>query len=324
MRVVVYGAGGVGGSIGAGLHRSGQEVLLIARGAHGAAMQSGGLRLVRPEGTEILRIPVVTSPGEVAWRADDVVLLTMKSQHTQAALMELKTAHPDALVVCAQNGVANERMAASVFRRVMGMVVNLPAMHLVPGEVITHAVGKGGILDCGLYPEGVDAVVESLAAGLEKAGFSARPDAHVMRWKYAKLLTNLINTAQALIGDVPALAVVTRAARREALACYQACGIQCASPEEVKARHRDTYRMGDIPGMPRSGGSTWQSLARGTGNVESDFLNGEIVLLGQQAGIDTPINSGLLEIMHEAMTAGVAAGGYDAQRLLDRLGLTAS
>ena len=58
----------------------------------------------------------------------------------------------------------------------------------------------------------------------------------------------------------------------------------------------------------RGGGSTWQSLARGTGNVESEYLNGEIERLGRQAGIETPVNSGLLAIMREAMADGVAAG----------------
>ena len=65
-------------------------------------------------------------------------------------------------------------------------------------------------------------------------------------------------------------------------------------------------------------------LARGTGNVESEYLNGEIERLGRQAGIDTPVNSGLLAIMREAMADGVAAGGYGEQRLLHRLGIAAS
>ncbi len=295
---------------------------MIAPGAHLAAMQTNGLRLIRPEGEERLKIPVVASPGDVDWRNDDVVLLTMKTQQTAAALADLKVANPDAVVVCAQNGVANERMTAEMFRQVFGIVVNLPAMHLVPGEVITHAVGKGGILDCGIYPLGIDSTVERIAFASEKAGFSARPDPAVMRWKYAKLLTNLVNTAQALIGDVPAFVDIVQAARREAVACYEACGVDFASASEVKERNRNVYQMGNIPGISRSGGSTWQSLARGTGNVESDYLNGEIVRLGAQAGIPTPINATLLTVMNEAMASGVAAGAYGEQQLLARLGLT--
>lgn len=321
MRFIVYGAGGVGGCIGAGLREAGRDVLLIARGAHREAMQRSGLRVVSPTGVRNVDIPVVGAPSEVDWQQDDVVLLTMKGQHTQDALRALAKVNPQARVVCAQNGVANERMAASMFADVVAMVVNLPAMHLRPGEVITHAVGRGGVLDCGLYPTGVDDLVIAMCVALEDGGFSARPDTNVMRWKYAKLLTNLVNTAQALLGESGEVANIARAARREAIACYTAHGIECATVDEIRERQEDTYRMGEIPGVPRSGGSTWQSLARGTGNAESDFLNGEIERLGAQAGITTPVNSGLLRAMREALEEGVAAGTFPPQRLLTMLEL---
>ncbi len=321
MRFIVFGAGGVGGCIGAGLHESGRDVVLIARGAHGQAMQQSGLSIVSPAGVRNVVIPVVETPADINWQTDDVVLLTMKGQHTLDALRLLARVRPGARIVCAQNGVANERMAAGLFSCVVAMVVNLPAMHLRPGEVITHAVGRGGVLDCGLFPAGVDDLVVSVCAALEDGGFSARPDAQVMRWKYAKLLTNLVNTAQALLGEGDTVVSIARAARREAVACYAAHGIDCATVDEIRERQQNTYRMGDIPGIPRSGGSTWQSLARGTGNAESEFLNGEIERLGAQAGIATPVNSGLVRAMREALQEGIPAGGFPTHRLLAMLGL---
>lgn len=321
MRFIVFGAGGVGGCIGAGLREANHDVVLIARGAHREAMQRSGLSIISPAGVRKVDIPVVEAPSEIDWQHDDVVLLTMKGQHTHDALRALVKVNPQARVVCAQNGVANERMAASMFSGVVGMVVNLPAMHLRPGEVITHAVGRGGVLDCGLFPTGVDELVVSLCVALEDGGFSARPDTNVMRWKYGKLLTNLVNTAQALLGEHEEIANIARAARREAVACYAAHGIECATVEEIRTRQEDTYRMGEIPGTPRSGGSTWQSLARETGNSESDFLNGEIERLGAQAGLATPVNSGLVRAMHEALEEGVAAGSFPLQRLLTMVGL---
>lgn len=321
MRFIVFGAGGVGGCIGAGLREANHDVVLIARGAHREAIQRSGLSIVSPAGVRRVDIPVVGEPSEIDWRLDDVVLLTMKGQHTHDALRALVKVNPQARVVCAQNGVANERLAANMFSGVVGMVVNLPAMHLRPGEVITHAVGRGGVLDCGLFPTGVDELVVSTCVALEAGGFSARPDTNVMRWKYAKLLTNLVNTAQALLGDHEEIAKIARAARREAVACYAAHGIECATVDEIRTRQEDTYRMGDIPGIPRSGGSTWQSLARGTGNSEAEFLNGEIERLGAQAGIPTPVNSGLVRAMHEALAESVAAGSFPLQRLLTMVGL---
>ena len=116
MRFIIYGPGGVGGTIAARLHLGGAEVLLIGRGDHARAIQSRGLRFVAPEGERLLRIPTVQDPGEVAWRATDMVLLAMKSQHTAAALDDLVAAAPEDIgVVCGQNGVANERMALRRF-----------------------------------------------------------------------------------------------------------------------------------------------------------------------------------------------------------------
>ncbi|WUJ19490.1 hypothetical protein OHS70_07955 [Streptomyces sp. NBC_00390] len=55
----------------------------------------------------------------------------------------------------------------------------------------------------------------------------------------------------------------------------------------------------------RTGGSTWQSLVRGTGSIETDHLNGEMVLLGRQQGVPTPVN----EVLHSAPRARAHASG---------------
>jgi 2-dehydropantoate 2-reductase len=125
---------------------------------------------------------------------------------------------------------------------------------------------------------------------LTRAGFSARPDPAVMRQKYAKLLMNLNNALQAATDMAEGSADIARALRDEALACYAAAGIASASADEVKARRADGVRYVNIEGHSRHGGSTWQSLARGTGDVETDYLNGEIVLLGRRHAVPTPVN----------------------------------
>ena len=88
-RYIVYGAGGIGASLGAQLHRVGREVVLIARGAQLAALREMGLEYVTPEGRERLALPVVGHPGEVDFRAGDAVILAMKTQHSLAAIEAL-------------------------------------------------------------------------------------------------------------------------------------------------------------------------------------------------------------------------------------------
>jgi 2-dehydropantoate 2-reductase len=290
MRFVIYGAGGVGGTIGARLHLQGFSVVLIARGGHGEALQQHGMRFIAPEGEQTLAIPTVLHPGEITFQTDDVVLLTMKSQHTAGALEDLLCADPgDIAVVCAQNGVANERMALRRFARVYGMLINLPAQHLVPGEVLSFGSGKSGILDTGRFPRGTDDIAVAVCAALSASGFVAEPDANIMRKKYAKLILNLGNSLEAATNraDVGAIARLLKA---EALACYDAAGIECAEFREIDTRARKAYEFVELPGHSRFGGSTWQSVERGTRNVETDYMNGEIVQLGRTYGVPTPAN----------------------------------
>jgi 2-dehydropantoate 2-reductase len=292
MRYIIFGAGGIGGTIGARLHMHGHAVTLIARGAHGKRLSEVGMEFVTVDGREQLRIPTVDHPSKLDIEPDDAVILAMKSQHTETALEDLRQCtQPTQRVVCAQNGVANERMALRRFENVYGMVVNLPALYLQPGQIITHAQGHGGILDTGRYPAGTDAWCIDLAAVLTGSGFSAEPRQAIMRQKYAKLLMNLGNAPQALFAEDQDLRELLRLLKHEAVSCFDAAGIDCASRDETSARSAGVYTMGQIEGVPRTGGSSWQSMMRGTGNIETDFLNGEIVLLGRLHGVPTPLNA---------------------------------
>ena len=312
MRFIIYGAGGIGGTIGARLFQQGNDVVLIARGEHGRVLERDGLELAAPDGRVRLPIPAVSHPREIRFTVDDVVILAMKSQHTLGALEDLLACAPgDVAVVCAQNGVANERMALRRFRRVYAMLVHLPALHLEPGVVVTHASGRGGILDAGRYPSGVDDTCRTLTGALTEAGFSARPDPAVMRLKYAKLLMNLNNALQAATELSSGAREISRMLKHEALACFAAAGIDCATVEDVQSRHEGVYRMVDVPGHPRGGGSSWQSIARGTGNIETDYLNGEVVLLGRLHGIPTPANEVCQRLARRMVNEGLGVGAFD-------------
>ena len=218
MRYVIYGAGAIGGTLGARLFRSGADVLLIARGPHLEAIRSDGLRFVSATIDERLPIPAVGQPSEASLGGDDAVVLCMKGQHTEEAVLALAAVAPSTIpVVCCQNGVANERMALRRFSNVYGMVAWLPANHLTPGEVVSFADGPGGWLDAGRYPGGVDGTIEEITAGLTNAGFSSQPDPAIMRQKYTKLLSNLGNAVGAVIEE--GATEIGNLIRDEALAC---------------------------------------------------------------------------------------------------------
>jgi len=320
VRFVVLGAGAVGGTIGGLLADSGHDVVLLARGVHAAALRERGLRLATPQRVVQVRVPVIERPADLSLADDDVLVLTTKSHQTLDVLEGLP--RRDLPIVCAQNGVANERMALRRCAAVYGMVVMLPAVFLSPGEVDAQGTPYSGLLDVGRYPTGVDDVAGAVANALSASGFVSQPVPDVMRWKYAKLLRNLGNALEALCGndlDPDATAVVRdlhARAREEAESCFRAAGIAWASDEEWVARRRKQVEWAPVEGRSRSGGSTWQSLVRGADALEGDYLNGEIVLLGRVHGIPTPVNALLQEQARQAARSGQAPGAMRPQDLL--------
>jgi 2-dehydropantoate 2-reductase len=323
MRIVIYGAGGVGGVIGGRLFQHadahGCAVTLVARGAHFEAIRDRGLMLNDPGGSVTLPIPVVDRIDAVELESDDVVILTMKSHDTAAAIDALVTHAPTGVgVACAQNGVDNERQALRCFERVYGICVMLPAVLMEPGVVDASGWPLNAILDVGCYPFGMDATAERLAAAFEASGLASRADAGVMRLKYAKLLMNLANSLDALVPDARAGSLYKRA-RREAEECFDAAGIEYATTEEDRARRTGVMEQTAIAGRKRTGGSTWQSLARGADRTEVDFLNGEVVLLGRIYGIPTPVNAMLQDAMRRAAAEGVVPRSLTVEELESRL-----
>jgi 2-dehydropantoate 2-reductase len=315
VRFVIYGAGAIGGAIGGRLFQHGHDVELIARGAHYEAMRDRGLRLVDPGGEVTLPVPVADRPGSLD--EGDVVILAMKTQDTESALRALvEGAPPGIAIVCAQNGVENERLALRHFAHVYAMCVMCPATHLEPGLVLASSTPVTGLLDLGCYPSGVDDRARDIAAALEKSTFESVPRTDIMRWKYTKLLMNLGNSAEALCGQVDGLGEIVKRARSEGAAVLRAAGIDAASREEDQERRGNRMQMKPIAGAPRGGGSSWQSLQRGTGHIETDYLNGEIVMLGRLHGIDTPVNALLQRLANDAARKGVRPGSITPAEIL--------
>jgi 2-dehydropantoate 2-reductase len=321
MRIVVYGAGAIGGVLGARLFENGHDVILIARGAHYEAMRDQGLRVETPVGDSVIKVPVVDSPAHIDWSDGDVVVLAMKTQDTVEALGALEDAGArGAPVVCAQNGVESERMALRVSASVYGICVMCPAAHLRPGVVQAFSLPSPGILDVGRYPTGSDTVAESLAAAFRSATFHGERRPDIMRWKYTKLLMNLGNAAEALAGPAARGSEIARRARAEGIATLHAAGIDFVSDEDFIERRGDLISPKPIGGGPRPGGSSWQSLERATGRIEADYLNGEIALLGRLHGVATPANDVLQRLANDAARRGQRPGSVSADDLLAAIG----
>ncbi len=318
MEYVVYGAGAVGGVIGAHLHRAGSTVTLVARGEHLSAVRRDGLRLDTAEGVLTVRAPATDTAADVAWTPETVVLLCVKSHQTLGALDDLVSAAPPGTpVVCVQNGVSNEREVLRRFASTYGVCVMLPCTHLEPGLVVQKCHPTPGILDIGRIPTGTDDTAARIAEDLRAAGFVSEPRPDVLAWKHRKLLMNLGNGVDAVCAPSAAAEELVLRAREEGEAVLAAAGIPVVSAEADRERRADNLQ----PRRDRQldeGGSTWQSLTRGT-QVEVDHLSGEIVLLARWHGSSAPVNELVQRVTNELARRGARARSVDAADLLAEL-----
>jgi 2-dehydropantoate 2-reductase len=320
MRIVVFGAGAVGGVIGARLFQHGRDVTLVARGENYRALSEHGIRLETPNDVVTLKVPVVETAAALSLGPDDIVILTVKSQDTRGALGDLASSIPAQVgIVCAQNGVENEREALRRFANVYGMCVICPATHLTPGVVQANSSPVTGLLDIGRWPGGVDDRARELADVLSSATFDSVARSDIARWKWGKLLMNLANAVQAVCGtDAPAADLILRAVQ-EGIDVLEAAGIEFVGREEDQTRRGELLRTPHAGDAKRGGGSTWQSLVRGTGSVETDYLTGEIVLRGRLHAVATPVNELLQRLANQLARERLPPGAWSEAEVLAQL-----
>ena len=234
----------------------------------------------------------------------DVLVFTTKTQQLDAALQEWvdQPVHgPDGVVgtagdllpvLTALNGVAAEEKALRYFRQVFGVCVWLPAVHLEPGEVIVRSWPVVGQFHIGRWPAQLrtpadDEFLQRLTHAWSASGVRVNAVDDVAPWKYNKLLSNLGNAVGALSADGADTTEVVAALRHEGEYVLRHAGIEFTSFEVSTAARVDGPTPRPVPGSNTgASNSTWQSLSRNTGNVETDYFNGEIVRIAHQHGID--------------------------------------
>ena len=318
MDYVVYGTGAVGGVIGGHLHLAGSPVTLVARGAHLEAIRAGGLVLDAGDGRHRIDAPATDTAADVAWTDDTVVILAVKSHQAAVALADLREhAPPGTAIVCATNGIATEVAALRLFARTYAVCVMLPSTHLEPGVVVAGCHPTPAILDIGRVPGGTDATTAAVAADLHAA-------AHRVRGARRH---HGVEAPQARDEPRQRRRRLVRPGRRGRRAGRARPGRGRARARGGGPQRRDRRRGPRTPWLdppapyrPRAaGGSTWQSLARGTGDSEIDYLAGEIVLQGRLHGVPTPVNEAVVAATRALAYAGASPRSLDAAEVLARL-----
>jgi len=294
----IVGAGATGGFLGAHLARAGEEVILVARGSHLAAMRERGVT-VRSGEEEFTARPYCTDDLAAIGRAE-VVFLTLKGHAIPALAPAIGAAlAPGACVVGAQNGIPwwyfEDRHLESVdpggviarsipYPAVVGCIV-YPATRVLEPGVIEHVEGNRFTLG---EPDGSRSErVQAIAAALVGAGLKAPIQPRIRNEIWLKLLGNAtLNPISALtratlrqIVTSPATRDLVRALMEEVDAVAQALGVEVQLT--IEKRMEGAAASGDH----RT--SMLQDLEAGR-PLEVDALLGAVVELAEGAGVAVP------------------------------------
>ncbi|MCH6587066.1 MAG: 2-dehydropantoate 2-reductase [Proteobacteria bacterium] len=298
MKYAIMGAGGVGGYFGARLAAAGDEVAFIARGAHKDAMKANGLTLHSPLGDARLEaVEVMDDPDDVG--LCDIILFCVKLWDVEAAAETIRPLlSNDTCVAPIQNGVSVTGALSRLLgaKHVIGAVTQISASIEAPGVIRHH--GDFARLIFGELDGSDSWRTECLEAACASAGIEARvsQNIEVEIWEKFVFLapmagaTAFYRAAIGAVRDDPERRARFEAMLRETAALGRAKGV--ALPDGLEER-----LLGFVQGLPPEMKSSMQlDLERGK-RLELDWLNGEVVRLGQELGVETPENAAVYEAL---------------------------
>ena len=326
-RYVIVGAGGIGVTFAAELQRAGREVVLVSRGAQLAALRDGKVRYSRPDGTRQLALAAIGDPSEIELRAGDVLVLATKTQDVEPVIAQWArrpVRQADGTVTAAggcvpvltlQNGLEAERVALRRFTTVFGGVLWLPANYVRVGEISAPGWPAVGVVWLGAYPGGAHPRLAAIAADFQASAFETQVVEDIQRWKAAKLTSSVTFALAALYPPGELRDRAEQLLREEAREILTASGLQIADPEREATADTGRVRVRRDAGVEYGGNSTWQSISRSS-PLETDFLNGEIVLAARLLGRAAPVNEAVAERAYRAWRDGTEAGPLSEDDLL--------
>ena len=303
MRILIVGAGALGGFIGAGLRRAGEDVTLFTNNAARARLLNDAGLVITRTGQEETSVPVsvVTSVEGLAPPPFDLVFIAVKTYQTEEATRSaLAATGPVTLFLSMQNGIGNADTLARLVgpERVLCGISYHSIQHAGPGRLNYRA----GIKPFQIAPfaGGITPEIEAVGELFRRAGFDTNvvPTLDHVIWQ--KLLHNaVINpvsavtglTCREILGD-PDLMAFMRDLAAEIFAVMRARGVPIMDDE-------DPFRplIGSLKALGKNRPSMWQDLSRGN-RTEVDAINGAIVSEAKRLGLPAPHNSALVRFIH--------------------------
>jgi 2-dehydropantoate 2-reductase len=329
-RIVIVGAGAIGGYVGGHLARAGADVTLIdAWPEHVEAMRERGLELkgLTPAEHHTVRVRalhVCEVQGLVRERPFDIAFVCVKSYDTEwATLLVRPFLAPDGFVVSLQNSINEERIAQLVgWGRTMGCIASLIACELYAPGRVKRTVPMGGerhtVFRVG-EPHGRITRRAEKVAELLRAVDSAKATTNLWGERWSKLVVNAmrngLSAATGLYGNQRDLAEGPRRLSirlgAEAVRVGQALGFALEpvlgmDPETLaRAGEGHADALAEITGILLEGAkrraddqrpSMAQDIAKGR-RTETDFINGYVAARGAEIGVPAPVNARMNELV---------------------------
>ena len=326
MKFCIYGAGAIGGLIGAHLARSGQDVTLIARGAHLAAMREKGLKVSGHSGSFTVKPRVTEDPAEAG--PQNFVIVALKAHQVPSIAEKMQPLlGPKTAVVMAVNGVP-----WWYFHGVEGPLKDRRLPSVDPGDAQWRHIGPDRVIGCVVYPAAEVVApgelrhvendrfslgepsnaktdrVTALSQAFVAAGFKAPVKTDIRTEIWVKLWGNVaFNPISALTGGTlksiaedPATRAVARGVMNEAEAIANKLGVTMPIPVEK--------RIDGAAGVGEHKTSMLQDFERGR-PVELDAIVRAVADLGQLVGVPTPMIDTIYGLTkHKAVKAGLYPG----------------
>jgi 2-dehydropantoate 2-reductase len=289
VRIVVMGAGAVGGYFGAKLCAAGHPMVFIARGQHLDALRHSGLRVHGTSGELHIENALFTADPVRAGSAD-LILLCVKSYDTEAALEALQpVVGQETAILSLQNGIDNSDKIAQRFgaERTIAGVVYVGAQVVAPG-VIEHS--SGGRIIFGAASGGASAAAKKAYAALTAAAIPAQMSVNIETALWRKLLWN---------APFCAISCLTRATVRNIVESESLSKLVVDCMEEVRqaAQTRNVdlpaHWIGEVFDFSKTLGDFKPSMLQDqeAGKpLEYEAFNGIVVKLLDAAGKQAPVN----------------------------------
>ena len=293
MRIAIFGTGGVGGYFGGRLAQAGEEVIFIARGEHLQAMQNNGLRVDSLAGDFVVK-PVQATDDPTQVGLVDAILVGVKAgQVSQAAEMMKPMIGPETFVVPLQNGVDAPAQLAEVLGKehILGGLCGLISFVAGPGHI--RHTGSEPFVRFGELDNRPSERSRRLYQAFERAeGLAVEipTDIHVAIWRKFLLIVGwsgmgaITRAPIAVFRNIPETRQMLKQVMQEVFAVAQAYDI--ALPPDVVDQ-----MLAFIDKITPEGTASMQRDIMEGRPSELESQNGAVVRLGQEVGVETPVNA---------------------------------